>query len=241
MAPARAYRGVPALFDGSPSSDPGGPNQITAYRWVFGDGGEYSGAVPIVFHTYASLGSYVASLIVTDRQGRNSAPYRLLVRVVEPPAKAQPRGGSFGEGSSPIGGVASFTRGAAGVFPDVTMASASLRASPTGMLVLLLYCPAGETSCAGTVTLRAAVAVAGGKFHRPRKTLVTLAKGTFSFAGGTRKQVALHLSRQALALLGRLHSLRAQALIVAHDPAGATHTTNLTVTLRAAPAKHAKH
>jgi PKD repeat protein len=241
VAPARAYRGVPALFDGSASSDPGGPNQITAYRWVFGDGGEYSGAVPIVFHTYASLGSYVASLIVTDRQGRTSAPYRLLVRVVEPPAKAQLRGGSFGEGSSPIGGVASFTHGAAGVFPDVTMASASLRASPSGILVLLLYCPAGETSCAGTVTLRAVVAVAGGKSPRPRKTLVTLAKGGFSLAGGTRKQVALRLSRQALSLLRRLHSLHAQALIVAHDPAGATHTTNLTVTLRAAPAKHAKH
>jgi PKD repeat protein len=242
IGPRLAYRGVPALFDGSASSDPGGPNEIVKYRWVFGDGGEYSGSVPIVFHTYASLGSYVATLIVTDRRGATSAPYRLLVRVVELPPRRQPAGGSGGGGgSSPVGGVASYARAAPGVFPDVTIASATLRATKTGAVVLLLYCPAGESSCAGTVMLRAAVAAAGGKSHRPRKTLVTLAKSTFAFAGGTRKQLALHLSRQALALLNRLRSLRAQALIAAHDPAGATHTTDLAVTLRAAPSAHASH
>src|SRR6202011_795177 len=54
--PAPAERGIPALFDGSNSFDPSATNQITNYKWVFGDGQEVSSSEPIVFHEYTSLG-----------------------------------------------------------------------------------------------------------------------------------------------------------------------------------------
>jgi PKD repeat protein len=242
VAPAPAYAGVPALFDGSASSDTGGVNQITQYHWVFGDGGQYSGPAAIVFHTYGSVGSYTATLTVTDRRGLTSSPYSLLVRVLRPPVKPQ-TGGGVVAGGPPSAGVAGFTYTATAV-PVVTIASALLRPTPAGTLSLLLYCPAGERSCSGTVTLRAAVALAGGKVHRLKSPLTTLAKGTFVIRGGTQKRVILHLSRQARALLARLHEVHAQALIVARDQAGATHTTRLAVIVRAAsPARatHGKH
>jgi hypothetical protein len=122
-----------------------------------------------------------------------------------------------------------------GVFPDVTLALASLRASARGSLVLTMYCPAGETICIGTIKLRAQVAVAGRRSKRLKKTLVTLASGSFSIPGGTKKRITLHLSRSLLLLLARLRHVDAQAQIAAHDPAGATHSARLPVLISAPP------
>jgi hypothetical protein len=47
----------------------------------------------------------------------------------------------------------------------------------------------------------------------------------------------LHLSSKARALLSHAKVLRAQVTIAAHDAAGATRTTQETVTLRAARAR----
>lgn len=240
VGPEPAFAGVPALFDGTASSDPAGANQISEYHWLFGDGGAYSGPVPLVFHTYAGVGAYTATLTVTDFRSLTSAPYLLAVQVLEVPAP-QTAGGGGGTTVSAGGGVASFTHTSPGLFPDVRLASASLRANLAGSLTLLLYCPAGETSCSGTVTLRAKVALGTGKSHRSKKTLLTLGKATFTIGGGTQRRVTLRLSRQALALLARLGNLHAQALIVAHDLAGATHTTNLPVLVRGPAAAHGKH
>jgi PKD repeat protein len=237
-----AERGVPALFDARPSSDSAGPNELTEYHWNFGDGGEYSGPVPIVFHAYAGVGAYTATLTVTDRRGLTSAPYSLTVKVIEPPVTARPTGGSSPASSSSA--VASYTRTTPGVFPDVSLALASLRVSARGLLVLTMYCPAGETTCAGTVTLRALLASASRRSKRAKKALTTLASGSFSIAGGTRKRVALHVSRSVLVLLARLRRVYAQAEIAAHDPAGASHSAKLPVLISAPPSarvKHAKH
>jgi hypothetical protein len=128
--------------------------------------------------------------------------------------------------------------------PVVTLAIASLRASKTGTVTLALYCIADESSCAGTVTLRGVIAIASVKGHRTRMVRATLASAGFALNGGTQKRVTLRLSHQALAALARKHSLRAQALIVAHDPAGATHATQVALIVRSAPpvkAKHSKH
>jgi hypothetical protein len=237
-----AYRGLPALFDGSASSDSAGPGQVSKYHWNFGDGASYSGEAPIVFHTYVSTGSYTATLTVTDRRGHTSAPYSLLIRVVEPPVKPASSAGSGAvTAAPPASSVASYAHASHGVFPDVTIAIASLRASASGSLVLLMYCPAGETRCVGTIKLRALVALRSGKSKRPRKTLMTFASASFTIAGGTRKHVTLHLSRMALEVLEHLRGVTAQALIDAHDPAGATHATKLVVELKAAARPRAKH
>jgi PKD repeat protein len=52
-------------FDGTGSRDPGGT--ITDYSWAFGDGTSGTGAV--VSHTYATPGTYTATLTVTGSDG----------------------------------------------------------------------------------------------------------------------------------------------------------------------------
>jgi PKD repeat protein len=237
VAPSPAYVGIPALFDGSASSDTGGANQITEYHWVFGDGGQYSGPVPIVFHTYGIVGSYIATLTVRDKRGLTSPPYSLKVNVQPAPVSAS----SGSTGGPAAAGVAGVTYAAPTLVPVVTIASAELRTTKAGTLSLLLYCPAGERSCTGTVTLRAAMAIAGGKLRRLRAPLTVIAKGSFTLSGGKQKRIVLHLSRQARALLARLHVLRAQALIAARDQAGASHTTRLAVIVRSASSARAAH
>jgi hypothetical protein len=52
--------------------------------------------------------------------------------------------------------------------------------------------------------------------------------------------VKLRLSTKARRLLSRSHTLRARATVIAHDPAGTTHTSQAIVTLHAAKPKHGK-
>ena len=56
---------------------------------------------------------------------------------------------------------------------------------------------------------------------------------SFTLAGGEVKVVTLHLSTLGRTLLARTPLLKVHATIVAHDPAGAAHTTQTTITLRA--------
>jgi DNA-binding beta-propeller fold protein YncE len=56
-----------ATFDGSGSSDPDGT--IARYEWNFGDGTSGSSTGPVATHTYASAGTYTATLTVTDDAG----------------------------------------------------------------------------------------------------------------------------------------------------------------------------
>ena len=59
--------GSPTSFDASASSDPDGT--IARYAWDFGDGTGAADAGPAPSHTYASPGTYVARLTLTDDQG----------------------------------------------------------------------------------------------------------------------------------------------------------------------------
>jgi PKD repeat protein len=56
-------------FSAAGSFDPDGT--ITAYDWVFGDGGTGAGASPI--HEYTLAGEYLAELTVTDDQGATTS------------------------------------------------------------------------------------------------------------------------------------------------------------------------
>jgi hypothetical protein len=121
--------------------------------------------------------------------------------------------------------------------PDATLASTSLSVSSSGALSIKVSCPAG-TTCTGTITLRTLGAVSARISARAaKKSILTLATGSFTVAGGQSKTVTLHLSGAARKLLARSHVLRARATIVAHDLSGASHTTQATVTLRPAKAK----
>ena len=138
-------------------------------------------------------------------------------------------------------GIAGFQVNVPAPVPDVKLASTALGASASGVVSIRVSCPDGESSCSGTVTLRTPGAVSAGAGRVANgKAVLTLASATFTVAGGKLRTVKLHLFSRARALLARSHVLRVRATIVAHDPAGATHTTQAVVTLRAARPKHGK-
>ncbi len=126
--------------------------------------------------------------------------------------------------------------------PDAEVAGAALTASATGTVNIKVSCPAGETSCTGTITLKTLTAVVasaiGRQARRPKAAILTLATGSFKVAGGRTATIKLHLTTKARALLARTRPLRARATIVAHDPTGAKHTTQTIVTIRAAKTTH---
>ncbi len=106
--------------------------------------------------------------------------------------------------------------------------------SRNGAVVVKISCPAGATSCAGTVTLRTlgAVSARNGLAVTAKKAILTLASGSFSVFGGQTKAITLHLSTKAKTLLKQSHNrLRARTTIAAHDPAGEAHTGVAVVTL----------
>jgi hypothetical protein len=138
--------------------------------------------------------------------------------------------------------VASFESVGAPVVPDAQLAGTALLASSSGLVSIKISCPTSESGCSGTVTLRtlnAVVASLAGA-AKSKGSILTLAIGSFTVVGGKVATVKLHLSAKARALLARLHVLRARATVVAHDPAGASHTTQIVVTLRAAGARRDK-
>ncbi len=124
--------------------------------------------------------------------------------------------------------------------PDATLAGTSLHVTASGAVTLKISCPTDETSCSGTITLRtlAAVIAADGHASKQKPAVLTLATGSFTIAGGKVAAVTLHLSVKARVLLTRAHTLRARAVLLAHDLQGAGHTTLAIVTLRAAKAPH---
>jgi Tol biopolymer transport system component/chitodextrinase len=72
--------GTTCQFDGATSFDPDGT--IVGYEWHFGDGSGSSG--PTATHTYATLGRYDVTLIVTDASGATDIA-RLNVSGNKPP------------------------------------------------------------------------------------------------------------------------------------------------------------
>ncbi len=126
--------------------------------------------------------------------------------------------------------------------PDAELAATSLQVSPSGTVTVKISCPAAETSCAGTVTLRTlAAVVAGGENAVSKKAaILTLTAGTFTVPGGKVHAFTLHLSSRARALLRHARTMRVRATLLAHDSRGAVHTTRTIVTLRAprAPRHH---
>ena len=83
--------GSAVSLDGSGSSDPDG--SIASHAWSFGDGASASGAK--VTHTYASAGTYTATLTVTDDKGATGQD-SAAVTVVAPTPKTMHIGAMSG-------------------------------------------------------------------------------------------------------------------------------------------------
>ena len=125
--------------------------------------------------------------------------------------------------------------------PDAELASASLQVSRSGAFELPVSCPATESRCIGTIALQTLGAVAAGvKGHGTgarHPTPLGLGGGSFDVAGGQTKLLTLHLSKRVRTLLAHRRLWQARATLVAHDPAGASHTAQATVKLLLPPAR----
>ena len=69
FSPSNPMAGGWVQFDGSASADPDGT--ITTYAWDFGDGSSDTG--PAVWHRYATVGTYLVTLTVTDDDGATNS------------------------------------------------------------------------------------------------------------------------------------------------------------------------
>ncbi len=254
--PSIAVAEIPVSFSAGGSSDPYPGGSIASYSWSWGDGTPNgSGVSPV--HTFAKPGVYTVSVTVTDSYGLTSTAATGTVSVGDGPQEEAARRRAEQEATAKreAEAVAAATKkrqeeeaakggvlGAKEAGPDARIASTSLQANAGGLLSIKISCPAGETRCAGTVSLRTLNAVISSiaGTARAKPSILTLATSAFTVAGGKEATVLLHLSAKARALLARTHTLRVRVTIVAHNPAGATHTGQAIVTLHAPKASHRK-
>jgi hypothetical protein len=124
--------------------------------------------------------------------------------------------------------------------PDARLASTALTVTTSGTVKVRISCPAAESRCAGTVSLRTlnAVNASVAGAAKSKAAVLTLATGSFTVAGGKVATLILHLSAKGRSLLARSHSLRIRVTILAHDPAGARHSEQTVITLHAPVIKH---
>jgi PKD repeat protein len=219
---------------------------IAHFKWSFGDGTKAETTTGKTTHAYSKAGTYKVELVVANAKGKESPAGVKTVTVTEeaakeeqPPSEPPATSGGQSSGTSSTGGSTVVSgggsAGSGGVLSyRVSVASTSLPISRSGAFSLKVNC-LGQSSCAGVVTLRTVTAVSTASKH---KAILTLASGSFSIGGGQAKALSLRLSRKARTLLARVHVLRANLTIAGHDSAGGAHTTTMTVTLRAAKAKH---
>ena len=72
-SPTSGFAPLTVAFDASGSSDPDAGDRVASYTFRFGDGSTpVTQSSPTISHTYASAGTYHASVTATD--GRLAAP-----------------------------------------------------------------------------------------------------------------------------------------------------------------------
>jgi hypothetical protein len=113
--------------------------------------------------------------------------------------------------------------------PAVTIVGGKLRATRKGAVRLTLSCPASELTgpCAGTLKL----ASAGKVRVASRRVVVSFGAAKVSLSRGARKTVTITLSKANRALLAKLSSVKAKAVLPAKDALGNARTATTAATL----------
>jgi PKD repeat protein len=252
-----ARTGDDVTFDAS-GSTPSEGARIAGYQWDYGDHNSDVTNGPLSDHVYTQAGHYTVTLTVRGNDQQVSHEFTQDVTVTDPSAGCaencgggctsdcqQPCTVNCGSGDPdsrdnnnerrnndvppPAGDTTA---------PSITLKAASVR----GNLSLTIGCPAGESSCAGTVKLTVKQKVKKGKGKRAKtitKTVV-VGKATFSLAGGQKKAVTVKLNGTGRSLLRKSKSLKVQLAVAVHDAAGNRATKNASATIKPAPAKKTK-
>jgi hypothetical protein len=240
--------GQPMQFEAAVNDPNESGTHHLKYEWTFGDGEKSSGETTSTAfgqaHTYQGESpEEPVTLRVTDAHGVSGEVTHTISVVKEHKEEGPKETPKEAPKEAPKEGPKNEPPHVESP-PEAALAGTSLNINSSGAVTLKVTCPSGDSSCSGTLTLRTLEAVAARTAGRHRKgkhkAILTLATGSFTVAGGQIQAVTLRLSPTARALLVRVHVLRAQVTLVAHNPAGATHTTQTTITLRA-PVKAKRH
>ena len=179
--------GTAISLNGGGSSDPDG--SIMSYAWTFGDGASGSGAS--VAHSYATAGTYTATLRVTDNSGASASDTAVATIVVT----GNPGTGTWAKkigASDADGGFTVATDAAGNVFvggtfhgrPDLGGATLSSAGNTDGFVVK--YSPAGAVLWAKNLGGGADDSVVGLGVDRRNGDVVVVGRfaGTVNFGGG---------------------------------------------------------
>ena len=174
-APNPATIGATVTFNGSGSSDADG-DSLTSYAWNFGDGNTSSGASTTTIHTYASAGTYTASLQVTDSLSAVSTAASITVTVNQLSQTI-----TFGSLSGKTYGAAPFTVSAtasSGLSPTFSIVSGPATISGSTVTLTGAGTVTVEANQAGNATYSAAAAV--DQSFSAAKATATVSLGSLS-------------------------------------------------------------
>jgi hypothetical protein len=233
---AAALVGTPVELKTSAIKDPNEAEAKLTVVWNFGDGTpaveqkvEGKGKIASVSHTFATAGTPTVTVKVKDAAGAEGSASR-GVAITEPTVETHttPTTTTTTPTTTPKEEHPSTTTKSD---PEATIAGSTVSVSSNGAASVTVSCPSSEgAACEGTVMLRTLTAVSASK--KKKKAILTLASGSFHIAGGAKNVIVLHLSSKARALLAHSHTLRALAIVTAHDPAGVSKKTETHITLR---------
>jgi Tol biopolymer transport system component/chitodextrinase len=199
--------GTTCQFDGATSFDPDGT--IAGYEWHFGDGSGSSG--PTATHTYATLGRYDVTLIVTDAGGAtdiarlnvsgNKPPIASFTVVCKGPSctfdgstssdddgNITSSAWDFGDGTTAVGAIVSHTYAAVGAYDVRLFVTDNLGATAAGarnLVVVPLSMHVGDLDGASTSQGRLWTASVTITVHDSDHALLAGASVTGSWTDGT--------------------------------------------------------
>lgn len=235
-------------------TDPNEEKPHLKYSWTFGDGtsateeesASKQSLVRKAEHTYTACGGNrcVASLTVEDTVTKTSKTVTATVELqtetkgTEPPPSNNNGNNNSGGGPSVTGSSSTGSTQSTGVLSyRASLAGSSFPVSGSGAVSLKVSCPPGAGTCSGTITLKTLTAVSAKSGKKPKKSILTLGSASFAVVAGHTATVTIHLSSKARSLLGRSHTLKAQATVASHGSTGSPSTTSAVVTLKAASSK----